>query len=439
MRKIALFFFGLSLFQMTALDAQAEKYIFPNGLRLLHKSTGANQIVAIEVFIDVGSIDEYIEDKNKLGIRNFVQSVITKGTKKYSATQINELIESIGGKLFTDTAEDYMEICAIVTKPYFEVGINLIYEIYCNPTFPYEEVEKGREDIMASIFARNEDIFTTTYDVLNKLLYNDHPYAFPVVGTTETVKNITVCDLKKFHKKYFTPQNTIISVVGDIDFNVAKYYVEKSFGKIPAKTKKAHKVLVSSEPLHADYVESREVERECKGKFKQAYIMIGYVAPEASSPDYSKVKMLSAMLGGGMSSRLFTEIREKNAYAYEVSSFYPTRKHKSRFVIYMGLDRKFIQEAKDNILREVEKMKISIPDEEEIRRIKNYVRGTYIMAHVTNRQQAWYLGWWELVGRGYEYDTKYIDDILSISREELKAAAEKLFSKPVIVKMLPEE
>jgi len=430
-------FLSLLLLQITILDAKVEKYIFPNGLKLLHKNTNANQIVAIEIFIDAGSVDEYIEDKNKLGIRNFIQSTITKGTRKYSAEQINELIESIGGKLFTDTGEDYMEICVIVTKPYFEIGIDLIYEIYQNPTFLYKEVEKEREVILASISARKEDLFTTTYDMFNKLLYCNHPYAFPVTGTTETVKNITRQDLIKFHKKYFIPQNTIVVVVGNVDFDLVKHYVGRSFGKISAK--KEYKVVsaTSQQVVHGGCAEN--LEKEYKEKFNQAYIMVGYTAPEVSSPDYPKVKILNAMLSGGMSSRLFAVMREKKAYAYEVSSFYPTRKYKSRFVIYMGLDERFVDEAKENILKEVEKLKNSIPDEEEIVRVKHYTRGTYIMSHVTNKQQAWYLGWWELMGRGYEYDTTYIDEILSIGREELKTVAERLFLKPVVVKILPEK
>lgn len=420
-------FVFLPLFIAPKIDAQINKYIFPNGLTLLHKENKSNEIVAINLFIKTGRI---CEAEEQTGITNFVQTLLTKGTRKYTTEQIAEIIESIGGILSTDTSSDFAEVSAMVTSKHFQTAFELLCEVVSNPTFPKKEIEKERSAILASIKARQEDIFTVTFDYFNQNFYGKHPYGLPVVGTEESVKKLKRKDLINHHQKFYAPEKMILVVVGNLSWELVRKTVENLFYQL-LRAPDIHPVLRKelSEPVSPTALSFSSGEKIYHKKFKQTYLMIGYPAPEMSSPEYTGLKLLNALLGGGMRGRLFQELREKSSLAYDVSSFYPTRKLASCFVIYLGLDQRRLNEGKEKILEQVGRLKEEPVDKKELEEVKKFIRGNYLIEHFRNRQQAWYLGWWELMGKGYQYDEKYPEELSQITPEQIQTLARKYFAE----------
>jgi predicted Zn-dependent peptidase len=173
-------------------------------------------------------------------------------------------------------------------------------------------------------------------------------------------------------------------------------------------------------------------------KFEQAYLLIGFAAPSVSAKDYGPLKILNACLGGGMSGRLFQQLREQEGLAYDVGAFYPSKKCGSAFVTYLGLQPSRLEEAKTRIHKALNEMRRKPITAKELAETKNYIKGTYILDHQTNSQRAHYLGWWEILGLGHEFDRAYVKKLDSVTADDVRRVAKKMFSThPITVEILP--
>lgn len=400
--------------------ANVKKVVCPNGLTLIHKENKSNAIVAIDLFIKVGSLNETESEK---GLTTLMQGMLIKGTKNKSAEEVSEIIESVGGVLNAGGYDDYSEVSVMVTKPDFMTGWNLMYEVVSEPAFTKNHFEKEQKNMIAGIKSRQEEIYVVCTDIFNSLLYGKHPYAYPINGTIEAAEKFKREDVVNHHNKYFVPENMILVVVGNVNWDEVKSAVDKSYGLLKRGTVNA----VIDRPVPPVPL-TKPVEKTENRKFKQAFMMLGYLFPESNNEDYAALKMLNAILGTGMNSRLFSNLRDKDSLAYELGSFYPTRKDKSRFAVFIGLDDNRVDEAKGKILNELKRITTEFVDDKELLDTKTFLRGNYFMDHATNKQQAWYLGWWELIGKGYEYDKKYADDLAQVTKEQIKLVAAKYFS-----------
>ena len=409
----------LSSFFVAEIQAGINKHVFPNGLTLIHKRNKSNQIVALELFIKTGRI---YEPNEQAGITHLVQTLLTKGTKKYTASEIAEIVESIGGILSTGSNEDFAQVSSVVTVRHFNLAFDLLFEVITNPVFPEKEIEKERQVTLAAIKSREEDIFTVAYDYFNQNLYRNHPHALPPIGTEETVKKFTREELVNYHRKFYTPERMVIVIVGNLSWGKVKKTVEKTFASLP----KGEELVTAPFP---EIPLSQSIEKIYPQKFKQAYLMLGCPVAEGSHSDYAILKVLNTLLGGGMRGRLFRELRDKHSLAYEISSFYPTRKSTSHFVIYLGLDGTKLNQAKEKIQEQLKRLQTELVEEKELEEVKKFLRGNYLIEHSANRDQAWYLGWWELMGKGYEYDEEYPQILSQVTAEDILNIAKKYFTK----------
>jgi predicted Zn-dependent peptidase len=385
--------------------------------------------VSIKLFIKVGSKDES-EDKG--GITQLAQTLLLKGTKGRSAEEIALEIESVGGSISSDSTEDYSEISVSVTNKHFEKAVEVLSDVFLNPVFPEGELEKEKVVTIAAIKSRQDRIFNVALDLLMENLYGSHPYARLPIGTEETVKNISRKDIINWHKKFYGTPNIVIVVVGNVSLNDTKKHTNKYFSNVPA-------VLESKISFEKLPLTETKVVTETK-KFKQAYLMFGYLVPQVKSEYYAVLKVLNTYLGRGMSSKLFQTIREEAGLCYEISSFYPSRLDTSRFVIYMGLDKSTLDDAKKKVVQLLDEIRQIPVTNEKLNEVKEYIKGTHLLEHQSNGRQAWYLGWWEILGKGYEYDNKYISDLNSVTPEDiLKVARKYLKGNHVIIQVVPEK
>jgi predicted Zn-dependent peptidase len=343
--------------------------------------------------------------------------LLTKGTKKRTAEQIAVELESVGGGIGAGANEDYSEIGVSITSMHFDKAMEILADVFLNPLFPDRELAKEKVNIIAGIKSRKDSIFTVASDMLNQKMYKTHPYARLTSGSEETVNKITRDDIVAWHKKNHAVPNLLMIVVGNVSLSDTVKYIDKYFGQLPKTVPEQTQLPVPDITAPVTITE--------KTKFEQAYLMYGYIAGEITSKDYAALKVLNGYLGGGMSSLLFQKLREQAGLGYEVDSFYPSRKEKSRFVIYIGLDTGSISIAKQKITELVADLKQNKIDETRLTEVKNYLKGTFLLDHQTAARQAWYFGWWEMLGKGYEYDTVYTTEIDKITADDVLAAANK--------------
>lgn len=452
MNKRKIFFIFIFLFiivQLSTIDSfasDAKKIIFNNGLTLIYKENKSNEIIAMDLFIKAGI---WYENENNAGITNFIQRLLLKGTATRTSEELALEIESIGGRINVDVADDYAETYVVIAKTHFAKGLEILFDVVNNPSFLTEEIEKERNMILAQIKSKEDSIFETTYDLFNEALYGKYPYHKTVSGTKETILSINRKDLINFHEKFYKPRNMVLVVVGNIPQEKVTGDLKKIFNTeecteevCPLPEEDTEDIKIKEESTDKLIPKRKSpYKKSYKRKFKQSYLMLGYILPEGGSNDYPALKVINALLGGGMSSRLFVNVRDKEALAYEVGSFYPTRRFKSRFVIYLGLDEKNITKARNKILEEIKKLNQEKVTEKELQEVKNYLKGIFILDHQTNKRQAWYLGWYEIIGKAYLYDNLYLKDLEKVTSEDIMKISEKYFKDNtwVAIEITPED
>ncbi len=396
-----------------------------NGLKLIHLHTLNDPISACHLFIPGGSDRE---TDAQSGLTYLMWSLLTKGTDRRSARQIAEDIESIGASIGAGVTHDYSELSCHAVSEYFLKSLEIMAEVLFRTVYVPSEVEKERSALISGIRAKKESIFTIANESLNNQLYGRHPYARPSSGNEQSVAAITIEHLTKWHKKTVQPDGAVMAVASNWSFDRVKDEIESMFGS--RQWKKSAKTAMKT-AVKTPAVKSASTERLLE-KFEQAYLLIGFAAPAVSEKDYGALKILNACLGGGMSARLFQQLREQEGLAYDVGAFYPSKKCGSAFVTYMGLQPSRLEEAKTRIHSALDEMRNKPITAKELSETKNYIKGTYILDHQTNSQRAHYLGWWKILGLSSDFDKGYISLVDRVTVSDVHRVAKKVLGSPSI-------
>ncbi|MFH1369170.1 MAG: pitrilysin family protein [Elusimicrobiota bacterium] len=402
-----------------------------NGIKVIQKEDSRNPLVTVHVFLRSGIANE---TEKQAGLSSFTQLLMIKGTKTRNAEKLGIEIEDIGASISSDVDYDFTSVGISLMSSYFGKGIELLSDIVFNPAFDKKEIEKERLNVLAGLKGRQDHIFEVANDEFNSRFYGNHPYSWNESGKSETVSAFKREDFVKWHGIYYVPGNIFMVIAGDVNQKTAKEFAEKYFGGI----KNTGGFSPSAAPQVREPAPKKDV--IATSKFQQAYYMIGFPAPALGQPDYATLKVINAMLGSRMSGRLFTELREKLSLAYEVNSFYPSRKQLSRFTVYLGLQKKNLKLAETRTMEILDDLRNSPVQEEELQDTKNYIKGIFLLDHQTISRQAWYLGWWEAMGMGYDYDEKYLQSLLSVSTADIQNTAKKYFNEKFVqIELVPEQ
>lgn len=404
------------------------EFTLSNGLKVLYSEVKDNPLVTAQLFLQGGSINE---KPAEAGLASFTQSLLFQGTKTRAAEQLAQEVEDIGGNLSSDSEHDYSSLGISLMDTNFDKAMEILADVAFNPSFPEDEIEKERENTLAGILSRKDQIFSAASDLFGKTFYGDHPYSWPDSGKAETVAKFKRADLVRWHSDHYSANNMLLVIAGNVPQDAARAAAEKYFSKAPAGK--------ASPSFPAAKAPGRKEVSEKSKKFRQAFYMIGYPAPNLKDRDFASLKVLNALLGGRMSGRLFIELREKLSLAYEVSSFYPSRRELSRFVVYLGLEARNLPVARERIQEILAEIKENGVPQQELDETKRYIRGVYLLDHQTIGRQAWYLGFWETVGRGYTYDARYLDELNAVTTEDIQRVARKYFTdQNVQIEIVPQ-
>ena len=412
---------------MTAVlsSAQADSTtirLFPDGLKWIHRAVTHNRILAFQLFVPGGVIQEPIE---RAGLTQLMTAAMVKGTTSRTALVLAQEMESLGASFGVDAQPDAMAVGGQVTIDKWEKTFDLLEDVLLHPSFPEAEVDKERAALLNAIHTNDEHIFNVAEELFRNSMFGGHPYGRPDEGTEESVSKLTRDDLAAWHQRAVSPAGAVLVTVGKVPISALAKRVERLARNWAGSPSGQSQDTPLTYPTVSRRVEEKKV-------FEQSYLMVGYPAPSVDSSRYPAVKLVNALLGGGMSSPLFRVVREEGTLAYEVSSFYPSRREGSAFVIYAGMDPKNLELAEDKVRSVVAEFVSRPPSAQDLEDAKNYIRGHYLMDHQTNGRLAWYLGWWEFLGKGYAYDTVYPKDISKITAEEIHQTASDIVSQPSV-------
>jgi zinc protease len=411
---------------LLAAEPTVSRHVMANGMRVLVREDRSANVVAIALHVDAGS---RLETETTAGITNFVHRVMIRGAAGRSASLIAEAAEELGGTIDASADVDQAEIRGRALGRHWESLLSLIGDVALAPTFPPTEIERERRLILAQIQSRDEAPFRLALDTLMADLYGPHPYGLPPVGHRSTVERISRDELLARYRAMYVARRLVLAISGDVARDKVVKIVERRFGKlVPGPSRDAN-------PLPAPL--ATRSRRVIEKSAHQAQVLVGYLGPRLSDPDYATVKVLSALLGGGIAGRLFAELRERRGLAYSIGALNPSRMGASPFIAYLGTTPGNVDAAETAMRREIERLRTEPASADEIERAKAYLLGTLAMDRRTNARQAWYLGFYETVGAGWDFPDRYARAVTAVSAHDVTTAAARYLDSPSIVVLLP--
>jgi zinc protease len=389
-----------------------------NGITLIVTPNPSNDIVAGRIFLKLGS-----QSQPLAGLSNLVATLLTKGTQRWSALEIAEKVESVGAGLNAEANQDSLELSLKAVTSDFSDILRLAGEILRHPTFPLDQLALERKLTLQAIRSQSERSMTLAFQQLRELIYQNHPYAQPQLGTATSIAKINRADLVAFHRTYFRPDQLVISLAGRIIPQMAVTLVEEIFGDWPIPGEPVPVVELAPILLNPQ-------QQTITKPTQQSIVMLGHLTVAVSNPHYLPLRLINTYLGSGLSSRLFVELREKRGLAYEVSSIYSTKIDRAIFAVYMGTTTENLPTAIAGLQAEMARLyRIQLSDE-ELSTTKSKLLGKYALAKQTSSQLAYIYGWYETLGLGWEFDRHFTNAIERVSASQIKEVAQQYFSSP---------
>jgi len=342
-------------------------YKLDNNLRLVYEKVDTVKTVSVGAWILAGS---RYETKNENGISHFIEHILFKGTKNRSSKEIVYEIESIGGQINAFTAKEYTCFYVRVLDEFLEKAFEILSDLLLNPLINPEDIEKEKTVVIEEINMSKDDPEEILYQALNDLIWKGETLSYPIIGRESTVKRIDKDKILNFMKKRYKPENVVISVAGNFDEAYLIELCEKYFGNW--KSYLGSKATNNSKPIfkRGAVIKSK--------KSDQAQIAIAFEGFGQEDENVYKLLVVSNILGGGMSSRLFQKIREELGLVYSINSFVSTYKDVGMLIVYAGTNPKNIGVVYKEILSQI-KLLIKgnlTPDEVEV--AKQQIKGSII-------------------------------------------------------------
>ena len=386
----------------------------PNGLTVLVRENPEAPVVAYSLMVRMGTRTETPENA---GISNLLQQMLVRGTEKLDGEQIAEAADRMGGGIDAYGDADYSEITATALSRNWQEMLDLVGDCVLRPTLPDGTIQAVRNFLVRQIRNRGDKPFDVAADRMRAALFGANPYAWDPLGRRESVEKLDRSALIAYYRRYYVPGQLVLAVSGDVKNAEVVARVQQIFG-----TMAPGQVPMPPVPAPPAMAASREV---VVVPGAQAQIFMGALAPSLTNPDHAPLKVLTALLGGGMASRFFSELRDQQALAYTTLALYPSRVDTSAFVSILGTAPDNVPKAEPALAQQLERIRNRAATEEEVAVARAYVVGSQAMDRRTNARQAWYLAFYEIAGVGYEFLDRYAEAVRKVSPADVQRVAQK--------------
>ena len=396
-----------------------QRSVLDNGIILLTSEQRALPMVSIELLIDAGSRHDL---PNQEGLANLTARLLTYGTQRRTALEISDALDFVGARLSAGCGEDLANVSMTVLKKDLGTGLELLAEILTGANFPQAEIDRQKQSIVASIRAREESPGDIAQRRFAAALYPQSPYGRPVEGNEASVKALEQKSLKAFYERYYRPNRTIVSIVGDISHQEIARALNEAF----RSWQKGDPAADPVPPAKTGSAETIRIQKD----LTQANIVLGHDGVGRENPDYYAIQVMNYILGGGgFSSRTLDSIRNERGLAYSVYSYFSAEKGHGTFELVMQTKNETALEAIRIVNAEIRRMREELVTEEELKDAKDYLIGSFPLRLDTNRKVANFWAQVEYFQLGLDYPNRYPDFIQRVTREDVLRVAQK-YLKP---------
>ncbi len=401
------------------MKARFHRKVLKNNMTILFEKRDL-PIVSVGFAVKSGGINEDIKEK---GISHFIEHMIYKGTPIRNAKQIAEEIERNGGDLNGFTSELVTAYYCKMPSKHLDIALNVLSDIIKNPLFDEKELEKERKVIFEEIKMNKDNPLRHVFHEIQKSLY-DNTMSIDLIGTIEIINSINREKIIKKFKEFYQPDNMVLCVVGNANFDKLVRFAEKNFDNKKAKI-----------PMQKFNLKNESKLEKRKG-IDQANLVFAYHVPLARDKKSYAAKVLSTIMAEGMSSRLHYEIREKRNLAYIINGDSDINKDFAYNLIYVGTMKENVEIVKKLILKEFEKVVKGLT-EKELKEIKEQLVGNHHISMEDSQTQMINLLFSEVDGNAEDF-YKFEKNILGVKLEDVKDLAKKAKEKYSFFALVPE-
>jgi len=425
MKRALLIFFAALFFIPAALAAQnfpVTEHTLSNGLKIIIIQDHKAPLATFQIWYKVGSRNE---PEGKKGISHLLEHMMFKGSKKYGPKEFSNIIQRNGGMDNAFTSKDYTAYYQNMSSDRLHLSVELESDRMKNLLLDPKELESERNVVLEERRQRYEnDPQALLYEDVISTAFRAHSYRDPIVGWPSTLNSITREDMLDYYTTYYSPSNAFIVVAGDVEPAKIIAMIKKKFESIPAAAKPA-RVFVAEEPQQQG-PKKIYLRREAE----LPYVVMAYHAPSFPHPDYAALELLSVILSGGKSSRLYQSlVRTKAVAVNEFASYNPLYSDPYLFMLGATASKGVSGEELAAALKaEADRIAAEPPSEEELQKAKNQIESSFVFAQDSNYSKALYAGMFERFG-SWGLSSKYLEGIRRVTAAEVQAAAKKYLTE----------
>ncbi len=398
------------------------KYSVDNGLTLLINENKNNDIIAISIIAKGGEFLEKIPGEGTLAA-----AALLKGTKKYSAQELAQILDENGIYIEPSCGEDFFTINIQTTTNQIDKTLDILDDVINNAVFDDYELEKKRSEMLSKIKQMRDIPMNVALENYKTIMFENSVYSHSNKILEKTLPSIQREDVLRYYNNILDSKNVIISINGNVDSekiitSLGSIFQDK---KVPVVNFADYKVTKLTSPKTA----SAKIK-----DLQTAWLFMGWQASAIKNKkDFITLKVINTLLGSGMSSRLFRNLREQDGLAYQLGSSYSPLMLGGIFTTYIGTNPDSLEYSREKILKEINRLKMEFVSDSELQDAKDRLKGSFVIALETNSEKASNIGMFEAYGLGYDFLNEYTKMIDEVSASDIISVANKYFNNNIIM------
>jgi predicted Zn-dependent peptidase len=390
----------------------------PSGIRVVTERLSSVRSVALGLWVGTGSRDETLA---QAGVSHFLEHLLFKGTKRYTAVELNEQFDSIGAAFNAATSKETTHVHARFLDTHTERAFDLMAEMLLEPIYPEDEVKTERQVVIEEIAMYEDEPSDKVHDVLDEAIFGNHPLGRRVIGSADVVGSIPIPDIRGYHNARYNGQNIVVAAAGNLEHEEIKELTERLLDPQTGQAAPGGEAEEAASDGAAPSVGFHSKDTE------QYHLCLGATGISRSDDRRFALRVLNTLFGGSSSSRLFTEVREKRGLAYSVGSYTDSYRDTGMLGLYVGTREDNVGEAFEVIGAELARLTSEDASAEELERAKESVKGRLVLAQESTGSRMARLAGSVL----FDLPILSLDDMLekidSVSAAEIKEIAADLY------------
>lgn len=386
-----------------------------NGLTVVTEQIDSVRSISVGIWIKTGSRNE---SEDMAGVTHFLEHMLFKGTEKRSSYDIAQSMESVGGYLNAFTSTEYTCYYARCLDTKLERAVEVLSDMVKNSQFPEEELEKEKKVVLEEMKMYKDSPEDVVFEEFSSNVFRDHPIGRPVLGYEQTVSGFKRQDLFDYVDLRYNPDNMLVAVAGNVNHDEVVRLANNYLGEKAGETEPQ-----DGQPLKPYEVFNAEITKP----IEQTHMIVGRRALYYDHPDKYLLLLANTVLGGGMSSRLHQNIREKYGYCYSIGPFTQSYIDSGMYGVYIGTDREYVEHVRKLIRAEFEKIRTETVDKKELEEAKAQLKGKLLLSQENTSNRMTRLAKSELYFNRFVTLDELVENIDAVKSVDLQAFSEGFF------------